>query len=83
MNYTRLFFISTILFIAQTYGQGAYSTQVYQSGVVIGPITLPSVGMIGANLPFYASCLAFIVGLSVLTVMVVKRRKANKQQPEA
>ena len=80
MNYARLLLASVVLFIAQAYGQGSYSTQVYQSGVVVGPITLPDVG---ANLPFYASCLAVIAGLTVIVVMAIRRRKHNKQQPEA
>jgi len=83
MNYSRLLIVSTIFLIAQAYGEGAYSTQVYQSGTSGGPSTLPGVGMIAANLPFYASCLAVIVGLSVIVYMTLKRRKANKQQPEA
>lgn len=83
MNYVRILTLSTIFLLAQAYGQGAYSTQVYQSGASGGPSTLPGVGMIAANLPFYASCLAVIVGLSVIGYMALKRRKANKQQPEA
>lgn len=76
MKLQSILLASIVLFIAQAYGQGNYGTQVYQSGSSSGPGTLPGVGMLGANLGLYASCLAFIVGVSVLVVMLYRRRKA-------